>query len=105
MSEHTPGPWVIDEFYEPGGFYKIRAADSTICHAHSLAENGSDAETDANACLIAAAPELADALERYVSEFWAASAFSEREKQAFREDYSGHCLVQAEVALRKAGRL
>ncbi len=60
---HTPGPWVIDEFYTQGGFYKIRAADSALCHVHSFTEDGGlpTEEESANARLIAAAPELLEA--------------------------------------------
>ena len=62
MSKHTPAPWLIDEFYEPGGFYKIRARDSALCLIHSIAESGTDPEAEANARLIAAAPDLLEAV-------------------------------------------
>jgi len=56
---HTPGPWVIDEFYERGGFFKIGTAKAVLCHVHSFAESGlADPVARADANLIAAAPEL-----------------------------------------------
>ena len=58
MNGHTPGPWTIDEFLEERGFYKIRAEDAVLCHAHSFSEKGTDPEALANARLIAAAPDL-----------------------------------------------
>jgi hypothetical protein len=54
---HTPGPWRVDF----GGIY-IRAEDGTrIC------EYGIDEPYEANARLIAAAPELLAALQRIAS--------------------------------------
>lgn len=63
MSPHTPGPWTIDEFFRKGGFYKIRAKNSALCHVHSFAASGKkDAEASANARLIAKAPEMWQAI-------------------------------------------
>lgn len=61
-SKPTPGPWVIDEFYEEGGFYKIRGEGEGICHVHAFVPEGRDPQCDANARLIAAAPDLLKAL-------------------------------------------
>ena len=47
MNGHTPGPWVIDEFYESGGFYKIRSAAEMICHTHVFAPHGREGGDDA----------------------------------------------------------
>ena len=63
VASATSGPWVVDEFYGPGGFWKIRGEDSVLCHVHSFALRGQDALSLANARLIAAAPELLDALK------------------------------------------
>ena len=61
MSGHTPGPWTVDEFYEPGGFYKIRSESEVVCHTHSFAPRGCDDEATGNANLIAASPDLLEA--------------------------------------------
>ena len=60
MTSHTPGPWVADESEDADGFLTIRRSDGT--------PNG-DLETciasvygDEDAALIAAAPELLEAL-------------------------------------------
>ncbi len=65
--QHTKGPWVIDEFYENGGFYKIRSASENICHTHAFAPSGTTPEAAANAALIAAAPDLYEALKAWLS--------------------------------------
>ena len=58
---HTPGPWVRAEKGHGNYFHVGQVVDSdhmTIAVAH-----GKNAETEANARLIAAAPELLEALE------------------------------------------
>ncbi len=56
MSEHTPEPWVIDEFLEREGFYKIRGKSENLCpvHVYSFSEHGADPESTANAARIVA---------------------------------------------------
>ena len=65
MSKHTPGPWVVYEFVDG---YDIRAPESE-CYVVTA----SDPEAvwgavgrEEDACLIAAAPELLEALESLV---------------------------------------
>lgn len=64
MSKHTPGPW-----YHVGGFDKrmapyIRVAGDQpgVAAVAQVCSRGTASEQRANAALIAAAPELADAL-------------------------------------------
>lgn len=56
MTEHTPGPWKID------GTYIVNPLGDTPKGHYSIAEcsfhNGARAECDANARLIASAPDL-----------------------------------------------
>ena len=62
MAEHTPGPWELREGYEEvfgPGIYTPGAHD-TEPHA---AVSQFAADPDADACLIAAAPDLLAALE------------------------------------------
>lgn len=67
MSTHTPGPWSYWSGYNP--FDKLEAqvtangGDIVIASYNSLIEQG-----EANACLMAAAPELLKALERIARE-------------------------------------
>lgn len=59
MAKHTPGPWKLHKTTKRGEFcwdYKIKSADnSAICTIGPVAQ-------DANGALIAAAPELYEAL-------------------------------------------
>lgn len=59
MSEHTPGPWFAERPYKEPGLY-VTAAPNTALIARVWNDN------EANARLIAAAPELLKALERLV---------------------------------------
>lgn len=62
---HTPGPWHAYQCPDEGGEYAIRAQNG-ICVALSIGGTKSEAS---NARLIAAAPELLEALELVV-EHW-----------------------------------
>lgn len=60
MSKHTPGPWEVDDtcsrcVVPAGGMGRI-----AMCHGDSVPPD----EEDANAALIAAAPEMLAALRR-----------------------------------------
>ncbi len=80
MSEHTPGPWVLDTIqtsvgicHRIGPFPPRRPDDETVRHACLYADypsacNPADKELEANARLIAAAPELLEALELVIKE-------------------------------------
>ena len=82
-SEHTPGPWCLGAFRHGGSFpgVDVGAADgSNIAIVHHEEIDRPAVETRANACLVAAAPELLGAAEkalsymrlhRYADEAWA----------------------------------
>ncbi|HKB54226.1 MAG TPA: hypothetical protein VKD22_09510 [Ramlibacter sp.] len=55
MSTHTPGPWTADEFDEDQTCV-WSAGGILVCHACTV-----DAEGEANARLVAAAPDLLEA--------------------------------------------
>ena len=62
MSEYTPGPWI----YDAGAFYaKCQLNERGMTRESPIAEmlNGREDDYEANARLIAAAPELLEALE------------------------------------------
>jgi len=61
MSEHTPGPWIIDS--DDGDIIEVVSGDYFIADVHRLEPKD---EWRANARLIAAAPELLEALEELV---------------------------------------
>lgn len=60
-SRHTPGPWYYDGPSLNTGAHIIHVAEGEI--AEAFASWNSETEATANARLIAAAPELLDALE------------------------------------------
>lgn len=70
-SKHTPGPWLVDAI---GNVWADR--DTKICDMREQPKQAecyrkkSDAEHEANARLIAAAPELLEALETLSTEEW-----------------------------------
>jgi len=62
MSEHTPGPWVV-----AGGSYndwRIKPIGKDVYIATLFNRYGWASEGEANARLIAAAPDMADEIER-----------------------------------------
>ena len=80
-AKHTPGPWQIDQ---SGAGLEIRPSRSI--HAITILKHGEEA----NARLIAAAPEMAEALEAIV-------------EAGYRGDeINGKLLAEAEAAIRKA---
>lgn len=62
MSDHTPGPWIAEEQFNPkeSGYRttgRVFAAGYHVATAHTAA---STKQTDANARLVSLCPELAD---------------------------------------------
>lgn len=68
MSRHTPGPWKIGT-PGPNGCYTVGTQGGlmTAMIAHSICEPDQVDTANANARLIAAAPELLEALEEIVA--------------------------------------
>lgn len=63
MSGHTPGPWSLDD-NDLRDEAQMVLADRTGCSIADVFLQGRGGECEANARLIAAAPELLDALIR-----------------------------------------
>lgn len=75
MSKHTPGPWIVDETVALGS-YGVWTQDAIRYSAHGMqrsaqicAVHGDNSDfdretTDANARLIAAAPDMLELLKR-----------------------------------------
>lgn len=68
--KHTPGPWRTDEDEHDAPYQDIRikAANRTVCKVwiDDAPVHDYNAEQEANARLIAAAPQLLDALQPFV---------------------------------------
>ena len=81
---HTPGPWTVD--YADDNL-RIHAGDLLIAEVNGSTEHievrGLDEETtEANAWLIAAAPDLLAALERILARVETLNLFTERGEDA-----------------------
>lgn len=87
---HTPGPWRIVSLFAVENSKQVLVAD---CHTHSGA---TDDEREANARLIATAPELLQALEGLTKELRSSGIFN---KLNVRKHFS---LLNADAAATKA---
>jgi hypothetical protein len=81
---HTPGPWTVDYTDD---YLRIYAGDLLIAEVNGSTEHievrGLDEETtEANAWLIAAAPDLLAALERILARVETLNLFTERGEDA-----------------------
>lgn len=63
MSKHTRGPWKAHEYESPRGYYFVKSETTTEKIA-----GGQSMDCEANAKLIAAAPELLELARQYASE-------------------------------------
>lgn len=103
-AKHTEGPFVVSGTYAPKSIFRLAVIEPVTTNVVALVECAADdAEavetTKADAALLAAAPELADALEALRS--WAiqhprTSLWTEQERDM---------LTSATDALSRAGRL
>lgn len=86
--EHTPGPWRVGPYYK----HEVVSDHGVICCAHL--DTG---ETRANAKLIAAAPDLLEALEAFIEwDNYHGKIYSENNPSI------GKLLAQARTAVRTA---
>lgn len=97
MAKHTPGPWIWGEGYR--GLYGAGPNNTVLDHA---AYEGMwvayGPSMDANACLIAAAPELLEALRELDG------CYCEAGNDLSKEDRHRHrmTLIKARSAIEKA---
>lgn len=100
---HTPGPWGLchrGDYSDFGGFSQIiLGPDNTrrIAAVHS-----SDAETEANARLIAAAPELLRALDKLCDDCEQAAYHLTRHGERTRAEALDERIEQARAVIAKA---
>ena len=91
-SKHTPGPWAHHN--TPTPFIYVNAGGLPICQIYTSTAHGqSMGEQFANARLIAAAPELLEALQKMLPELRGLSIVSDTAAEMLRE---------AEAAIAKA---
>lgn len=70
MSEHTSGPWTTTEIMAYVAGFEITDADGSIIARVMKAGKGMALPSQANARLIAAAPELLEALQSFERTMW-----------------------------------
>lgn len=103
VNTHTPGPWAVDVSLP--GIVEIRDSEkrmlATVYAPDYLNHPVTDEEAEANARLIALAPELLEALEEMVESFWSECIGCVRE--TFRENHPDHLINKWEGVIRKAG--
>lgn len=71
-AQHTPGPWMWDSDPVKGDQfgrvrYRVVARGETITNMHYSSYEGGPTNAEANARLIAAAPELLEALQKSIA--------------------------------------
>jgi hypothetical protein len=84
MSKHTPGPWKVS--HEANGQWTIFAENYDVTSIPDDPDYGRPSEDPANARLIAAAPEMLEALKQVVQDC----------RCSVKERFSGH-LVDCSV--------
>jgi hypothetical protein len=89
-SQHTPGPWTFFHWSDKTG---VTSDNFDVAHCSGLNSSRTREEEIANARLIAAAPDLLDALQDL---FWAVTGFGDFEAQ-YPEEYA-----KARAAIAKA---
>jgi hypothetical protein len=70
MSKHTPGPWTVEEYGddETPALVIHKDSESRICFMATPGSHGDPAKIEADARLIAAAPDMYEALKAIVAE-------------------------------------
>lgn len=65
MAEHTPGPWTIEEYGDDDAPALVihKDSESRVCFMATPGSHGDPAKIEADAHLIAAAPDLLAALQ------------------------------------------
>jgi hypothetical protein len=108
MTKHTPGPWVVHLTTYPDGDPSIHVgtpgalAVTPQYVAQVCSWGGPCAEQDANASLIAAAPDLLAACEELVSEFEGQE--EDENGDLSRPDTYGLQLARTAIKLAHEGR-
>ncbi len=95
-NNHTPGPWWVDE----DGYIAAGGGDDYVTIAEILGANDEIDVIRANAALIAAAPELLDALQEIlqITEYLAPEKFDDAAHQGAFDA----TLARARAAISKA---
>ena len=110
MSNHTPGPWAVHPFR--AWVIPALKPDWPVCQIRHPAEDIPEHVAMANACLIAAAPDLLEALNEALTTMesdwlqidgeWGSTFFGDLEGAVERRDPSTDAIRKARAAIAKA---
>lgn len=108
MSKHTPGPWHVlgpDSYADRCQCIDITNDGNTLSVAFAVADvdYGITLEVEANAKLIAAAPDMAEALKKVMSRLRWAGWAGEGENERGDATFTGEDFDAVKAALSKAG--
>lgn len=99
QTKHTPGPWKAEGWNE----IVVNSAEGyTLALAPSGRKSSSLEEIRANACLIAAAPDMVDALKWAESCFFPLIHANSLEQREHASKDAAHALERIRAALAKA---
>lgn len=94
---HTPGPWRVQSFLQEGWLI-VENRSRCVCRCYAYKEgHANDMEQEANARLIAAAPDLLEALEECRGQL----ALIES-KSAYEQPFVLRLIARADAAIAKA---
>jgi hypothetical protein len=97
MSEHTPGPWEL--WRDGSGAMQISVGDFVICNRNPVEHRAR--ESDANARLIAAAPDMLEALR--IDELLHTVGFNQLAARQISNEARTAYAIGGTLALRKLG--
>jgi len=86
MSDYTPGPWTVEDYGDDETPVLVvhKDTESRVCFMATPGSNGDPAIIAADARLIAAAPDLLDAIDQAIDDFGDGHCVCENTKQKMR---------------------
>lgn len=101
MPKHTPGPWVMSRL-GPDEIHIMGMNAGTVCEIRDANGDPLDEHAEPDARLIAAAPDLLEALSDLVAMIKGCSGTSQRWPQSMWNDEDLEVLAEARAAIEKA---
>jgi hypothetical protein len=100
MTEHTPGPWTVEEYGDDDcpALVIHRDSENRVCFMATPGSHGDPAKIEADAYLIAAAPDLLRALQDMLA--WAGTP----QEQASPSWIIGACQRSRDAIAKAKGR-
>lgn len=107
MSQHTPGPWTIEEYGDdnaPALVIHRGETENRICFMATPGSYGDPAKIEADAHLIGAAPDLLASLQEVVASILEYERFNNLSPTPGRK-YCWDCVERAVEVIAKATRM